>query len=31
MQRVDPDLGGSNFFAKELNAAREVLLERLTN
>jgi hypothetical protein len=31
MQRVHPDLGGSNFFAKELNAAREVLLERLKN
>jgi hypothetical protein len=28
MQRVHPDVGGSNFFAKQLNAAREVLLER---
>jgi hypothetical protein len=31
MQRVHPDVGGSNFFAKQLNAAREVLLERLRN
>jgi hypothetical protein len=29
MHRVHPDVGGSNFFAKQLNAAREVLLERL--
>jgi hypothetical protein len=29
IQRVHPDLGGSNFFAKELNAARDVLLERV--
>jgi len=29
MQKVHPDLGGSNFFAKQLNAAREVLLERI--
>jgi hypothetical protein len=26
MQRVHPDVGGSNFFAKQLNAARDVLL-----
>jgi hypothetical protein len=29
IQRVHPDLGGSNFFAKQLNAARDVLLERV--
>ncbi len=29
IQRVHPDLGGSNFFAKQLNAARDVLLERI--
>jgi hypothetical protein len=28
MQKVHPDLGGSNFFAKQLNAARDVLLKR---
>jgi DnaJ-like protein len=28
IQRVHPDLGGSNFFAKQLNAARDVLLSR---
>ena len=27
MQRVHPDLGGSNYFAKQLNAARDVLLK----
>jgi hypothetical protein len=26
MQRVHPDVGGSNFFAKQLNAARDILL-----
>ena len=26
MQQVHPDKGGSNFFAKQLNAARKVLL-----
>jgi hypothetical protein len=26
MKRVHPDAGGSNFFAKQLNAARDVLL-----
>jgi curved DNA-binding protein CbpA len=29
MKRVHPDLGGSNFFAKQLNAARDVLLRHL--
>ena len=29
MQRVHPDVGGSNFLAKQLNAARDVLLERI--
>ena len=28
MQKVHPDLGGSNFFAKQLNAARDVLLKQ---
>jgi len=28
MQRVHPDVGGSNFLAKQLNAARDVLLKR---
>jgi type IV secretion system protein VirD4 len=28
MQKVHPDVGGSNFFAKQLNAARDVLLGR---
>lgn len=28
MQRVHPDAGGSNFFAKQLNVARDVLLRR---
>jgi hypothetical protein len=26
MKRVHPDLGGSNFFAKQLNEARDLLL-----
>ena len=26
MSKVHPDHGGSNYFAKELNAAREILL-----
>jgi hypothetical protein len=29
MQRVHPDMGGSNYFAKQLNAARELLLSEL--
>ena len=28
MQRIHPDAGGSNYFAKKLNAARQVLLDR---
>ena len=28
MKRVHPDRGGSDFFAKQLNAARDVLLGR---
>jgi hypothetical protein len=26
MKRVHPDVGGSNFFAKQLNEVRDVLL-----
>jgi curved DNA-binding protein CbpA len=29
MKRVHPDLGGSAYFSKELNAAREALLKPL--
>jgi len=29
MQRFHPDMGGSNYFAKQLNAARELLLSEL--
>jgi TPR repeat protein len=28
MQRIHPDAGGSNYFAKKLNAAKQVLLDR---
>jgi TPR repeat protein len=28
MQRIHPDSGGSNYFAKKLNAARQILLDR---
>ena len=28
MQRVHPDLGGSNYFAKQLNGARDLLLRK---
>jgi curved DNA-binding protein CbpA len=27
MKRVHPDVGGSHFFAKQLNTARDVLLQ----
>jgi curved DNA-binding protein CbpA len=30
MKRVHPDVGGSSFFAKQLNAARELLLRQAT-
>jgi curved DNA-binding protein CbpA len=29
MKRVHPDVGGSAYFSKELNAARDVLLKQL--
>lgn len=29
MKRVHPDVGGSEYFSKQLNAARDVLLRQL--